>query len=81
LFASLQSEAAISIGVSVALILALQGVGGGIGNMIAIHNVLAAQATVHLHNKEGIIIRKIIFVTLIYAILAGLIGFVLFRFI
>lgn len=80
LFATIQAEAATSIGAPLVLLLALQVIGGAIGNMFAIHNVLAAEATVRLHNKEGEIIRKIIVVSSIYAILAGIIGMIIFHF-
>ncbi|MBS3071845.1 L-lactate permease [Candidatus Pacearchaeota archaeon] len=75
LFGSFQGQIAISLGISVALVLALQTVGGAIGNMIAIHNVLAASATVGLHGEEGRIIRKTIIVSLGYALIVGIIGF------
>jgi len=37
---------------------ALQAVGAAAGNMIAIHNVVAASATVGLLGREGTTIRK-----------------------
>ena len=68
-------EAAKSLGTSVAVILSLQVVGGAIGNLIAIHNILAASATVGLKNQEGNIIRKTIVVMLIYTLLVSIVGF------
>jgi len=58
-------------------ILALQAVGAAAGNMIAIHNVVAASATVGLLGKEGSVLRKTIFPTLYYLVATGLIGFIL----
>jgi len=55
-------------------IVALQAVGAAAGNMIAIHNVVAASATVGLLGQEGTILRKTILPTLYYVILVGLIG-------
>ena len=78
LFGSFQAETAISLGLSAAGALALQTVGGAVGNMIAIHNVLAASATVGLKHEEGNIIRKTIKPALIYTLLAGILGFILF---
>ncbi len=75
LFASFQMEAAKSLGTSVVVILSLQVVGGAIGNLIAIHNILAASATVGLKNQEGNIIRKTIIVMLIYATIVSILGF------
>jgi lactate permease len=75
LFGSFQAETAKALGLSMITLLSLQVVGGAIGNMIAIHNVLAASATVNLKNQEGKIIRKTLGVALIYAILVGLTAF------
>lgn len=79
LFGAFQAEGAALLGLSVVLILALQVVGGAVGNMIAIHNVLAASSTVELYGKEGEIIRRTIKVCLIYALIVALIGFLLMR--
>jgi lactate permease len=62
--------------VSTALMVALQAVGAAAGNMIAIHNVVAASATVGLLGREGITIRKTILPTIYYVLAAGLIGLV-----
>lgn len=56
------------------LMVALQAVGAAAGNMIAIHNIVAASATVGFLNKEGLILRKTIFPTLYYVILVGFLG-------
>jgi lactate permease len=55
---------------------ALQAVGAAAGNMIAIHNVVAASATVGYLGKEGLILRKTIIPTLYYVIIVGLLGLV-----
>ena len=52
---------------------AAQSVGAAAGNMIAIHNVVAASATVGLLGKEGVIMRITILPTLYYFFLSGLI--------
>ncbi len=75
LFASFQMDAAESLGISVAVILSLQVVGGAVGNLIAVHNILAASATVGLKNQEGYIIRKTIVIMLIYVTLVAILGF------
>jgi L-lactate permease len=49
--------------------------------MLAIHNILAASATVNLHGKEGEIIKRIFFISIIYALIAGLIGLIIIKFI
>ena len=54
------------------MIVAAQSVGAAAGNMIAIHNVVAASATVGLLGREGITLRKTLLPTLYYVTIAGL---------
>ncbi|WP_149277185.1 L-lactate permease [Pareuzebyella sediminis] len=56
------------------VIVALQAVGAAAGNMIAIHNVVAASATVGFLGKEGMVLRKTIIPTLYYLLVVGLLG-------
>jgi lactate permease len=77
LFASFQYEVAHQLGISGVIILAMQNVGGAIGNMICVHNVVAACATVGLIGKEGIVIRRNFIPTVIYASAVGLLALVL----
>lgn len=63
------------IGADPTWIVALQAVGGAAGNMICVHNVVAAGAVVGLVGREGAVIRKTIAPFLYYAFVAGLIGF------
>lgn len=63
------------IGVDPTWIVALQGVGGAAGNIICVHNVVAAAAVVGLLGKEGYVIRKTFFPFLYYAILPGALGY------
>jgi lactate permease len=56
------------------LIVALQAVGAAAGNMIAIHNVVAASATVGILGQEGNVLRRTIIPTLYYVLLVGLLG-------
>jgi lactate permease len=56
------------------IMVALQAVGAAAGNMIAIHNIVAAAATVGYLGKEGMILRKTILPTLYYVIMVGLLG-------
>lgn len=57
-----------------AIVVALQAVGGAAGNMICVHNVVAAGAVVGMLNREGEIIRKTLIPMTFYVIQAGLIG-------
>lgn len=63
-----------ALGVSTALMVALQAVGAAAGNMIAIHNVVAASATVGLLDQEGETLRKTVIPTLYYCLISGLLG-------
>lgn len=54
---------------------ALQAVGGAAGNMISVHNVVAAAAVVGLVGKEGQIIRKTLLPFFYYALITGAIGY------
>lgn len=72
MFGPLQFDAAIQAGIPVIPILALQTVGGAAGNMICVHNVVAALTTVGLVGKEGRVIKNNLVISLGYAILAGI---------
>ncbi|KEZ75964.1 L-lactate permease [Salinisphaera hydrothermalis] len=71
-----QFHIAETLGVSTAFMVSLQAVGAAAGNMVAIHNVVAASATVGLLGREGTIIRKTILPTLYYCLLTGIIGLI-----
>ena len=57
-----------------ALIVALQAVGGAAGNMICVHNIVTASATVGLNGQEGRLIRNVAVPILFYLTLAGILG-------
>lgn len=63
------------IGVDPSWIVALQAVGGAAGNIICVHNVVAASAVVGLVGKEGAVIRKTFPAFLYYALLPGSLGY------
>ncbi|MEM3113048.1 MAG: L-lactate permease [Candidatus Pacearchaeota archaeon] len=77
LFGAFQMETAKSLGISIVVLLSLQVVGGAVGNMIAIHNIVAAEATVGLKNQEGKIIRKTIWISILYGLISGIIGLII----
>jgi lactate permease len=56
------------------VVVALQAVGAAAGNMIAIHNVVAASATVGLLGREGMVLRRTILPTVYYVLWVGLLG-------
>lgn len=77
LFADFQIALANSVGANQIIVLAMQVVGGAIGNMIAIHNILAASATVGLHHQESNIMRVTLVPMLVYASIVGVVGLLL----
>ena len=56
-------------------IVALQAVGGASGNIICVHNVVAASAVAGLVGQEGAVIRKTLLAFCYYALMTGAIGF------
>lgn len=76
MFSLFQFGVAERLAISGALIVSLQAVGAAAGNMIAIHNVVAASATVGLLGQEGNILRKTIIPTVYYVLLAGILGII-----
>lgn len=78
LFANLQEQAATNLGLNTAIIVAANTIGGSIGNMICVNNVVAACATAGTAGREGKIIRINAIPTAIYTIIVILVLFVAF---
>jgi lactate permease len=76
MFSAFQFGVAERLMVSGVLIVALQAVGAAAGNMIAIHNVVAASATVGLLGREGATLRKTILPTIYYLFVIGVLGLI-----
>ncbi len=74
MFALFQYGVADRIGTSRIVILGIQAVGGAAGNMICVHNVVAASATVGLVGREGALIRRTIIPMTYYLIVTGMLG-------
>ncbi|MGO3301153.1 MAG: L-lactate permease, partial [Pseudoalteromonas sp.] len=73
MFSQFQYEAAMNLSISPSTIIASQAVGAAAGNMIAIHNVVAASATVGLLGMEGSTLRRTILPTIYYVLFSGII--------
>lgn len=76
MFSQFQFGVASSLGISSALIVSVQAIGAAAGNMVAIHNVVAASATVGLLGREGSTLRKTIWPTLYYVLFTGIIAMI-----
>lgn len=77
MFAHFQFSTAMQVGFTpdmAAYVVALQAIGGAAGNMIAVHNVVAAAAVVGMISREGEVIRKTLIPMTYYCIQAGFIG-------
>ncbi|ELY96288.1 L-lactate permease [Natrialba taiwanensis] len=70
-FGAFQFEAASELGLPTQLIVGGQAVGGAIGNLIAIHNIVAALATVGLVGQEGRVMRLNLIPLVYYAAFVG----------
>ncbi len=77
MFSLFQFEMGQRIAVDPTWIVALQAVGGAAGNMICVHNVVAASAVVGLLGQEGTVLRLTLLPSCYYALLPGSIGYVI----
>lgn len=73
--ASVQEGAAASANLPLVLVLAMQVLGAVAGNIIAIHNVVAAAAVVGLTRREGYIIRRVLPAAAIYVAAVTCLGY------
>ncbi|GAA3890594.1 L-lactate permease [Streptomyces sedi] len=71
MFSLFQFSTAEQIGISAKTVVAAQAVGGAAGNMVTVHNVVAACATVGLIGREGLLIRKTVLPMVYYCLAAG----------
>jgi len=79
MFSLFQFATALRISAVPGVIVALQAVGGAAGNMICVHNVVAASAVVGLLGREGLLIRKTLIPMTYYLIMAAIIGIIMLQ--
>jgi lactate permease len=72
-FGPIQDSIASRMGLERTTILALQSVGGAMGNMVAIHNIVAVCSVLGLGNAEGEILKKTVGPMLLYGLVATLV--------
>lgn len=75
-FAPIQANVAQQAGLNGQLMMALQVIGAAAGNMICVHNIVAASAVVGLAGQEGQILRRTAIPALVYWLLLGLTGII-----
>lgn len=81
LFSVFQYSIAEQLELSRIIMVALTNIGGAIGNMICVHNIIAATATVGLVGVEGILIKRNLIPMAIYGLVVGVIGLILVYFV
>ena len=77
MFSLFQFEVGQRISVDPTWIGALQAIGGAAGNIICVHNVVAASAVVGLLGREGAVIRMTLLPFVYYALLPGAVGYLI----
>ncbi len=77
-FGPIQQQIALDTGLSVTLILALQSVGGAMGNMVCINNIIAVCSVLGIDKSEGAIIKKTVIPMTIYGVIAVLAALIFF---
>lgn len=76
MFSLFQHGVATEIGITPTVVVALQAIGGAAGNMICVHNVVAACAVVGLSGVEGKLIRWALIPMTYYVAFAGILGMI-----
>lgn len=74
IFGGVQQSIATQTGLNMTSILAMQSVGGAMGNMTCVNNIIAASSVSGVRRKEGYIMQKTAVPMFIYGIIAALVG-------
>ena len=77
LFALFQFSIADNLEISRVIVVSLQNIGGAMGNMICVHNVIAACATVGLVGVEGLLVKRNLIPMSVACLIAGITGLIL----
>lgn len=79
-FGGIQLSIAKELGLDHLTILSMQSVGGGMGNMVCIHNIVAVCSVLGITAEEGFILKRTVVPLLIYGIIVGAVGYVMIAF-
>lgn len=74
LFANFQWGVAETLGLPRQIIVSAQAVGGAMGNMVCIHNIVAVCAVTGLVGREGMILKRTFWPFLLYGVVVGIIA-------
>ena len=77
LFGMFQWDIAGQLNLPRTVIVAAQAAGGAMGNMVCIHNIVAACTVVGLVNREGDILKRTFWPFLLYGVVVGIIAYIL----
>ena len=73
-FGGIQMSIAANLHLNTTTILALQSVGGAMGNMVCINNIVAVCVVLGISEKEGYILKRTVIPMIIYGIIAAVIA-------
>ncbi len=76
-FGGIQNSISDDLGLTRTTILALQNVGGAMGNMICINNIVAVCCILGISNQEGYILKRTVIPLLFYGAIAAAVAFFL----
>ena len=76
MFAGLQFRTAVLIGLPAVMIVMCQSIGGAVGNMVCVNNVVAVSATTGAEGKEGKLILSTIIPCIIYSLMISAAAFI-----
>lgn len=74
LFGMFQWDISGQLGLPRQIIVAAQAAGGAMGNMVCIHNIVAASTVVGLVNREGDILKRTFWPFLLYGVVVGIVA-------
>jgi lactate permease len=77
-FGGIQASIAHDVGTDPGILLALQCAGAAMGNIIAIHNIVAASAVLMLANVEGQILKQAFPIVVLYGLILAVVTAILF---
>ena len=73
-FGGIQDAIATDLSLNRTTVLALQSVGGAMGNMICINNIVAVASVISLTKVEGYILKRTIRAMLVYGVIVGIVA-------
>lgn len=73
-FAGIQQAIALHLNLNLTTILAMQSVGGAMGNMVCINNIVAVCSVLGLKQKDGFILKRTFLPMILYGLIALVIG-------